>query len=96
MARRRRFKSQSLGCNRTPEEFLALATTLTHPLDSPQAVDQSNLRAIVSIRGWKKSEVVSFRNDALKHYLNLARSLSVEEQSFRAGLDDQVNEVSRG
>ena len=84
------------GVYRTPEEFLAFATTLTHPLDSPQAVDQSNLRAIVSIRDWKKSEVVSFRTDALKHYLNLARSLSVEEQNFRAGLDDQVNEVLGG
>ena len=64
-----------LGVYRTPDEFLAFAATLVHPLDSPQIVDQSNLRAIISVRDWDKSEVASFRANALKRYLTLARSL---------------------
>lgn len=84
------------GVYRSPEEFLAFATTLIHPLDSPQAVDQSNLKAIISIRDWKKSEVVHFRAQALKRYLDLARAIAVDEQNFRASLDSQVNEVLGG
>ena len=77
-------------------QFLAFATTLIHPLDSPQAVDQPNLRAIISIRDWDKSEVVAFRANTLKRYLGLARSLSADEENFRRGLDKQVNDVLCG
>ena len=84
------------GVYRTPEEFLAFSTTLIHPLDSPQAVDQSNLRAIISIRDWDNSEVVAFRANNLRRYLDLAQFLSADEQTFRRGLDEQVNEVLSG
>ena len=60
------------GVYRSPEEFLRLAATLQHPLDSPQLVEPSNLRAILAIRDWPAADVMAFRARALKHYMQVA------------------------
>ena len=36
----------------TPDEFLQMASGLQHPLDSPQLVDEVNLRSMLAIRDW--------------------------------------------
>ena len=84
------------GVYRSPEEFLRLAATLQHPLDSPQLVESSNLRAILAIRDWPAADVVAFRAKALKHYMQVAVDLMVEEKSLRQSMDPQVNEVLAG
>ena len=80
----------------TPEEFLGMAATLQHPLDSPQLVDDSNLRAMLAIRDWTEAQVAEFRTKNLRYYTKLAVNLMEEEKELRASMDPQVNEVLRG
>ena len=80
----------------TPEEFLRMAATLQHPLDSPQLVDESNLRAMLAIRDWTEAQLAEFRTKNLRHYTKLAVDLMEDEKELRAGMDPQVNEVLRG
>lgn len=84
------------GVYRSPEEFLRLAATLQHPLDSPQLVEPSNLRAILAIRDWPAADVAAFRARALKHYMQVAVNLMEEENNLRQSMDPQVNEVLAG
>jgi len=84
------------GVYRSPEEFLQLAATLQHPLDSLQLVEPSNLRAILAIRDWPTAEVMAFRAKALQHYMRVAVDLMEEERSLRKSMDPHVNEVLAG
>ncbi|CAL1135587.1 unnamed protein product [Cladocopium goreaui] len=80
----------------TPEEFLGIAATLQHPLDSPQLVDDCNLRAMLAIRDWTEAQVAEFRTKNLRYYTKLAVDLMEDERALRACMDPQVNEVLRG
>ena len=84
------------GVYRSPAEFISFASTLVHPLDSPQMLDPSNLKAILAIRDWSHSEVASFRAKKLKYYIGMVESLASEEKVFGGTLDGQVNEVLAG
>ena len=80
----------------TPEEFLGIAAALQHPLDSPQLVDDNNLRAMLAIRDWPEAQVAEFRAKNLRHYTQLAVCLMDDEKALRASMDPQVNDVLRG
>ena len=84
------------GVYRSPAEFISFASTLVHPLDSPQMVDASNLRAIRAIRDWSCAEVAMFRAKKLKYYISMVESLASEEKCLRHKLDCQVNKVLAG
>ena len=90
------FHVSEFGVYRSPAEFMSFASTPVHPLDSPQMVDPSNLKAILAIRDWSHSEVASFRAKKLKYYIGMVESLASEEKVFRGTMDGQVNEVLAG
>ena len=80
----------------TPDEFLQMASGLQHPLDSPQLVDEVNLRSMLAIRDWSEADILAFRAKSLKHYTKLAVSLMEDEKNLRNSMDPQVNAVLSG
>ena len=84
------------GVYRSPEEFLKFASQLQHPLDSPQLLDPSNMKAMLAIRDWPVADVLAFRARNLRWYTDLAVKLQEEEQQLRNNLDPQVAAVLKG
>ena len=81
------------GVFRSPFEFLQRALALEHPLDTPHAVDKSNLRAILFIRDHPTVEVMEFRTRQLKKYTQRAAQLVSDGQKFKKSLDVDVRGV---
>ena len=50
------------GVYRSPEEFIQFVSRLQHPLDSPQLLEASNMRAMLAIRDWEQAEILTFRH----------------------------------
>ena len=84
------------GVFRSPREFLEMAAHLQHPLDSPQLVEESNLRAILAVRDWPTAEMIAFRAKSLRHYMQVAIDLMEAEKKLRAKMDPQVAGVLAG
>ena len=59
-------------------------------------LDQSNMRAMLAIREWPQSQVLSFRARNLKWYTNLALELKSDELALRRQMDPQVQAVLNG
>ena len=79
-----------------PHMFIQFAASLQHPLDSPQMLDQSNMRAMLAICEWPQSQVLSFRARNLKWYTNLALELKSDELALRRQMNPQVQAVLNG
>eukprot|EP00435_Cladocopium_sp_Y103_P035766 s4108_g9.t1 len=77
----------------SPLEFLRRATLLEHPLDTPQLVDRSNLRAILFIRDHFPAHVAKFRVEQLKRFSKRAVELSAEEATLKGSLDPDVERI---
>eukprot|EP00435_Cladocopium_sp_Y103_P062520 s739_g24.t1 len=86
----------TFGVYRTPWEFFLKTLELQHPLDSPQLVDRSNLRAILFIRDHTASEVALFRTQQLKRFINRASELTAAEAKLKDSLDIDVRIVLQG
>ena len=86
----------TFGVFRSPWEFLQKAMTLEHPLDNPQTVDKSNLKAIVFIRDHSTADVLAFRAKQLKKYTQRAAQLAQEEDLLKRSLDEDVRRVLDG
>eukprot|EP00435_Cladocopium_sp_Y103_P067316 s126_g29.t2 len=77
----------------SPLEFLRRATQLEHPLDTPQLVDRSNLRAILFIRDNSPAHVAKFRVEQLKRFSKRALELSADEAALKRSLDPDVEKI---
>ena len=84
------------GVYRSPEEFIQFVSRLQHPLDSPQLLDASNMRAMLAIRDWKQAEILAFRAQSLRWYTDLAVQLKEDECQLRKQMDPQVEAVLKG
>ena len=69
------------------------ALKVEHPLDTPQLVDKSNLRAIVFLRDHSVAQVKLFRAKQLRRFVERAESLKHEEEALKATLDEDVRGV---
>ena len=88
--------SSTFGVFRSPWEFFQRTLEIEHPLDSPQQVDPSNLRAILFTRDHSAAEVALFRTKQLKRFARRAAELSNDEAKLRASLDPDVSAVLAG
>ena len=77
----------------SPWDFLWRALAVEHPLDTPQLVDKSNLRAIVFLRDHSVAEVKSFRAKQLRRFVERAETLKTDEEALKASLDGDVRAV---
>ena len=77
----------------SPWDFLRRALAAEHPLDTPQLVDKSNLRAIVFLRDHSVAEVKAFRAKQLRRFVERAEFLKTEEEALKADLDGDVRAV---
>ena len=84
------------GVHRTPEEFFEMAKCVEHPLDSPQQVDVSNMRAILAHKNLEPLQIANFRNEQLRKYMRRAIDLANDERALRATLNPDVNKVLEG
>ena len=80
----------------SPFEFLQKALSVEHPLDTPHAVDKSNLRAILFIRDNPTVKVMEFRTRQLRKYTQRAAQLVSDEQQLKKSLDADVRGVLEG
>eukprot|EP00435_Cladocopium_sp_Y103_P010164 s6141_g2.t1 len=83
----------TFGVYRSPWEFFMNTLEVEHPLDSPQLVDRSNLRAILFIRDHPASYVASYRAKQLKRFIRRASELSTEEAQLKKSMDVDVSSV---
>ncbi|CAL1154871.1 unnamed protein product, partial [Cladocopium goreaui] len=74
----------------SPWDFLRRALAVEHPLDTPQLVDKSNLRAIVFLRDHSVADVKAFRAKQLRRFVERAEFLKTEEEALKATLDGDV------
>ena len=81
------------GVFRSSWEFFQRALQVQHPLDNPQLVEPSNLRAIRFICNHSASDVALFRAKQLKKFTNRAAELSSAEMELKATLDPHVKNV---
>ena len=86
----------TFGVFRTPQEFLHRAIGVDHPLDNPNLVDRSNLKAICFLRDNSPAEVAMVRTRQLKKYMELANSLVKQEAELKESLDVDVRKVLEG
>ena len=76
-----------------PTTFLRRALELEHPLDTPQLVDKSNLKAILFIRDKSVADVKLFRARQLKRFSERAKQLAKQEATLKESLDTDVGAV---
>ena len=77
----------------SPWDFLGRALRVEHPLDTPQLVDRSNLRAIVFLRDHSAADVKLYRATQLRRFVTRAELLMKEEEALKATLDKDVRAV---
>ena len=77
----------------SPLEFFKRTLELEHPLDTPQLVDRSNLRAICFIRDHSIADVKLFRARQLKRFTERAAALAGQEKHLKDSLDPDVRKV---
>ena len=80
----------------SPLEFFQRTLALEHPLDTPQLVDRSNLRAICFIRDNSIADVKLFRARQLKRFTERAAALAGQERALKESLDPDVCRVLEG
>ena len=86
----------TFGVYYSPSEFLDKAMSVEHPLDTPQLVDKSNLRAICFLRDHGDGHVAEFRSKQLKRFLERAKALQEPERTLQDSLDPDVRKVLKG
>ena len=77
----------------SPQDFFKKVLNLQHPLDTPQMVDRSNLRAICFLRDHSAAEVQLFRVKQLRKFTERAKKLAAQEEALKASLDCDVRAV---
>ena len=87
------FNESTFGVFWSQWEFLDRALRIEHPLDSPQLVDPSNLRAICFIRDHTAAEVTLFRTKQLRRFTKRAAELSSDEAKLKDTLNPDVRAV---
>ena len=80
----------------SPWEFFHRTLSLEHPLDTPQMVESSNLRAICFIRDNSTADVKLFRTRQLKRFTARASDLAIQEDELHRSLDPDVARVLKG
>ena len=90
------FQRSTFGVFRSPWDFFLRALEVEHPLDTPQLVDQGNLKAMAFIRDHSAADVAMFRAQKLKRFTKRAAELKSQEDELKATLDADVRAVLKG
>ena len=90
------FQQSMFGVYSSPWEFFQKTLAVEHPLDTPQLVERSNLRAMLFIRDHSPAEVALFRTAQLKKFTLRAAELTEQEHKLKASLDPDVRSVLQG
>ena len=68
------------------EEFIEKVSTLNHPFDVPLPLDESNIAAMNFILSRSPAEVARYRSNRLKHYIDRAKALDLDEKKVHSSM----------
>ena len=79
----------------SPEEFIQKVQGLKHPFDIPLPLDEANMSAIGFILEKGPAEVVKYRAEKLKFYLQRAKELRSAEWDLHKEMDESIRPVMK-